>query len=92
MTRLDHHKIYTITELGKIQFPKSPNDLSSFCCAKNLQLLAQITSSFWKTCKVSEDPQSVSQRSSASNGIGLIQAFIDPRKNRDRDCSDFFGY
>lgn len=92
MTRLDHNKIYTITELAKVQFPKSLDDMSSFCCLKNLQVLAQITNTFWNTCKRRNNTGEVVDRIAASNGIGFLQSFVDPHRNKDRECADFFGY
>ncbi|KAI7856631.1 hypothetical protein BDC45DRAFT_533595 [Circinella umbellata] len=46
MTQLPCHKLYTMTELGKVPFPKSLKDISAFCCPQNLQFLIQVTNAF----------------------------------------------
>ena len=80
-----------MTELGKIQFPKSLNDISAFCCTKNLQFLAQLTNAFWSQCKPSLSPSTIKERSTKSVNISLLYEFVDPHKNRKRACHDFFG-
>lgn len=80
-----------MTELGKIQFPRSLHGISAFCCPQNLQLLAQIANVFWTHCKPSQYPVTVKEKSTASVGIGLVNEFVDPHKNHKRACPDFSG-
>ncbi|KAI8330666.1 hypothetical protein EDC96DRAFT_528088 [Choanephora cucurbitarum] len=90
MTQLPCHKLYTMTELGKVSFPKSLKDISAFCCPQNLQFLIQVTNAFWSHCKPSLSPLIIKERSSRSVNISLYE-FVDPHKSRKRTCHDFFG-
>lgn len=80
-----------MTQIGKLDFPRSLSDLSSFVCPQNLQLLLQLTDAFWTNCKKCEDPTLLKEKSTKSISLGLLYHFLDPHKNRRRDCPDHFG-
>lgn len=45
-----HDCLYTMTEIGSLDFASSLSDLHTFATRKNLDFLAAISNCFWSTC------------------------------------------
>lgn len=87
LTRLDYDKLYTMTQIGTLDFPRSLDDMSSFTCPKNLRTLLQVTKAFWQHCHKAKTPSLQTK----SIDLGFVLHFLDSHKDRRRECPDNFG-
>jgi hypothetical protein len=89
LTRLDHHGIYTMVEVGHLKFPKSIEEIPSLVTLRNLKILLAINDAFWRLCRPSKEPELVSARYIKTTDF--ITDFIEGSKDKNRICSIRLG-
>ncbi|KAL9541267.1 hypothetical protein MBANPS3_009224 [Mucor bainieri] len=77
MAQQSHPPVYTFTEIGRINMPKSLSSLHEFVNLKHLNILLSVTRTFWHCCCPSapytmKSSSSTTPLSSPSSGISSI--------------------
>jgi hypothetical protein len=85
LTRLDHHGIYTMVEVGHLKFPKSIEELPSLATLVNLKILLAINDAFWRLCRPSKEPELINAKYIKTPDF--ITDFIEGSKDKNRICS-----
>ncbi|KAG0936198.1 hypothetical protein G6F57_012446 [Rhizopus arrhizus] len=89
LTRLDHHGIYTMVEVGHLKFPKYIEELPSLVNLRNLKILLAINDAFWRLCRPSKEPELINARYIKTPDF--ITDFIEDSKDKNRICSIRLG-